>query len=81
MSAWLTAEQYEVLNAFVPEFTGFLLTVMDSNISVAKNIYEAQRSDLHHVTERVALLQQEVDELRRTVTRLLEEIQALRMNA
>lgn len=79
MGVWLTAEQYEVLNAFAPEFTGFLLTVMDANIATAKNIYEAQRTDLKRLSERIVMLQEEVDELRRTTNHLLEEIQSLKL--
>lgn len=79
MNSWLTAEQYETLNTFAPELLGFLLTVMDSNIAVAKGIYEAQRSDIRHLNDRVVMLQEEVNELRRTSDHLLQEMQTLKL--
>lgn len=79
MSPWLSAEQYETLNTFAPELLGFLLLVMDANVATAKNIYEAQRSDLRRIAERIALLQQEVDELRKMNSRLLAELQELKL--
>ena len=76
---WLTAKQYEVLSTFAPDFTGFLLLVMDANIATAKNIYGATRLDIQRNTDRIIELQQEVDDLRQLTTRLLEEIQSMKM--